>query len=110
MQYLNKFNLKAYKLYEQQAKQQITDIEIGVEGTIPADDIIEAIETSVNIDEFRNYFYQKYGQTTITKGEFAELENYWYEFKNKLNDDLADDQSDTKSEDENDEEITDIDI
>lgn len=62
----------------------------GSDVVIKAGEILGAIKASATEKEFKDYFFQQYGQTTLMPEDMAKLCKYYNEYKEEENKEKAD--------------------
>lgn len=62
----------------------------GSDTVIKAGEILGAIKASATEKEFKDYFFQQYGQTTLMPEDMAKLCKYYNEYKKEENKEKAD--------------------
>ena len=108
---MNTYNMKKLiKTFEQfifeaeAVKAEDSDVYIddvsadGSDTVIKAVEILGAIKASATEKEFKDYFFQQYGQTTLMPEDMAKLCKYYNEYKEEENKEKAD--SEKEGEDE----------
>lgn len=72
------------------SKVYVDDVTIDSGKNIKAAEILGAITASATEEDFKDYFYQHYGNMSFTEGEMAKLVNYYNQYKEEENQEETD--------------------
>lgn len=61
----------------------IEDVELRSGNTIKSDEVLDVIKNSETEEDFKEYFYNKYGENDFTGAEMDELVTYWRLYQRK---------------------------